>query len=86
MSAIAGVPGKRILVISEQFGLWRAEASNGAHGAGGTLLLALQNLAISAGVPLNDIEELVLTGDLGAAEIFEIAIPKGERFDGPQAA
>lgn len=71
---------RRTLVISEEFGLWRAEASNGAHGSGGTPDIAIRNLVISAGVPgaLEMLDELEMRGGARPEEIFELVIPKQE--------
>lgn len=70
---------KRVLVISEEFGLWRAESSTGAHGAGGTPDIAIRNLFISAGADLEALDNVEALGR-GATptEIFELAIPKRE--------
>lgn len=66
---------RRTLVISEEFGLWRVEASNGAAGSGANLGIALGNALIAAGVPEYVSEEL----HPGRFEdIFENVLPKQE--------
>lgn len=69
---------RRTLVISEEFGLWRAETSRGAHGTGGTPDIAIRNLVISAGGDLELLDELEVRGGARPEEIFELAIPKQE--------
>lgn len=66
---------RRTLVISEEFGLWRAESSAGASSTGVHLGIALGNLLEAAGVPLAVRDELH-PGNF--EDIFELVVPKQE--------
>ncbi len=67
---------RRTLVISEEFGLWRAETSAGAHSTGGSLAIALDNLLVSAGVS-EGLREAAHQGGR-VADVFDLALPKQE--------
>lgn len=71
---------RRTLVISEEFGLWRAEASNGASSSGSNLGIALGNLLTAAGVP-DYVKEELHPGNF--EDIFDLVAPKLERGDQP---
>lgn len=76
---------KRTLVISEEFGIYRVEGSNGASGSGPTLERAADNFLVASGVPPRDIGELGASG-FRALDVLDAGIPKQEgRPDVPRS-
>lgn len=69
---------KRTIVISEEFGLWKAEASSGAHGTGITPAIAITNLIVSAGGDIEDLEPVAQGAGNRIGDIFNIVVPKRE--------